>query len=161
MSGETATSTERPQHQAETDGIQLLEGESVLENRRPSWTLWWWQIGLAVLVLLIGVGSDAPIGAIVAAGLIFGYVVLSRANSRYIITDERIKGKIGLLSSKTMEYRISDLRSLATSQGIFERLVGHGTLEFQAGANNKLIWHGVPDYEQVAHTARERQRAFE
>lgn len=142
MSGENAYSTDQPTHQADTDGIQLLDGESLLENRRPSWTLWWWQIGLAVLVLLIGVGGDAAFGGIVAAALIFGYVVLARAQSRYIVTSERIKAKIGLLSSQTMEYRISDLRSLATKQSIWERIVGHGTLEFQAGANNNLIWHG-------------------
>lgn len=160
MSGETVTG-ERVEHHAETDGINLMEGESALENRRPSWTLWWKQIGLAVLVLLGGVGGDAAVGGIVGAGLIFGYVVFSRAQSRYIVTDERIKGKIGVLSKTEMEYRIADLRSIASSQTLFERLVGHGSIEFQAGANNKLVWHGVPEYKDVTNTVREQQRQYE
>lgn len=160
MPGETATGGQ-VEHHAKTDGVTLMEGESVLENRRPSWTLWWKQIGLAVLVLLAGIGGDAAIGGIVGAGLVFGYVVFSRAQSRYIVTDERIKGKIGVLSKEEMEYRIADIRSIGSSQSIFERLVGHGTIEFQSGANNKLIWHGVPEYKEVTNTVREQQRQYE
>lgn len=161
MSGETPTSQETVQHQAATDGINLMGGESVLENRRPSWTLWWKHLAVAVLVLLAGLGGDAAIGGILVAGIIVGYVVFSRAQSRYIVTDERIQGKVGLLSKKSMEYRISDLRSIGTSRSFFEQLVGHGTLEFQAGANNKLVWHGVPDHQDVANTVREKQRDYE
>lgn len=163
MSGEPATSEGQVEHRAATDGIQLMQGESVLENRRPSWTLWWKQIALAVLVLLAGLasGSEGIIGGVVIAGAIFGYVVYSRAESRYIVTDERIKGKIGVLSKSEMEYRIADLRSIASSQSAIERLVGHGTVSFRAGANNELVWHGVPDYNEVTNTVRERQRAYE
>lgn len=156
MSAETANSRD-VQHQAETDGIQLMEGESVLQNRRPSWTLWWKQIALAVLVLLGGLAGDAVIGGV----LIAGYVVFSRAESRYIVTDEPTKGKVGVISKSSMEYRLADLRSLATSQSLFEWLVGHGTLEFQAGANNKLVWHGVPEYKAVGNTVREEQRKYD
>lgn len=161
MSGKTSTRQGQAQHRAKTDGIALMNGESVLNNRRPSWTLWWKQLALAVLVLLGGLAGDAAVPGIVVAGLIFGYVVFSRAQSRYIVTNERIKGAVGVLSKESMEYRIADLRSLATSQSLFERLVGHGSLEFQAGANNKLVWHGVPEYKEVANTVREQQRRYE
>lgn len=161
ISGQAATSQEHVQHQADTDGITLMEGESVLENRRPSWTLWWKHLTVAVLVLLAGLGGDAAAGGILVAGLLVAYVVISRAQSRYIVTDERIKGKIGLLSKTTMEYRIADLRGIATSRSLFEQLVGHGSIEFQAGTTTYLVWHGVPDYEQVANTVREQQRKYE
>lgn len=98
--------------------------------------------------------SDGAVGRLILAGLVFGYVVFSRAQSRCVVTDERIKGKIRVISSKPIEYRIEDARSLATSQGLLERLVSHGSLEFQAGANNKLVWHGVTDYDQVANSVR-------
>jgi uncharacterized membrane protein YdbT with pleckstrin-like domain len=112
-------------------------------------------------VLIGGLAGDAPIAGIVITGIIFGYVVYSRSESRYIVTDERVKGKIGVISTTTMEYRIADLRSIGTSRSLFERLVGHGTIELQSGAKNKLIWHGVPDHEQVANTIREKQRDYE
>lgn len=161
MSSEVGSNTEGIQHQAPTEGIALLEGESVLENRRLGWMVWWKHLGFAVLVLLFGLAGDAAAGGIVVAGLILGYVVLARSKSRYVVTDERIKGKVGLLKKETMEYRIGDLRSLKTEQSLFERLFGHGTLVFESGANNRLKWHGVPEYEQVANTVREQQRNYE
>lgn len=161
MIGEVETTGEHARHRSSTEGIALMEGESVLENRRPGWTLWWKHLGFAMLVLLVGIGGDAAAGGILVAGALFGYVVLARSKSRYIVTDERIKGKLGLVSKTTMEYRVADLRSIKTTQSVFERLIGYGTLEFRAGANNRLIWHGVPDHEQVANTVREQQRKYE
>jgi Bacterial membrane flanked domain. len=157
MSQNTATSPEQVTHQAVTDGIDCMQGESVLQNRRPSWTLWWKQIGFAALAALVSL-TDGAVGGLILGGLVFAYVVFSRAQSRYVVTDERIKGKIGVISSKTIEDRIEDLRSLATSQRLFERVVSHGSLEFQAGANNKLVWHGVTNHDQVAKSVRTQMR---
>jgi uncharacterized membrane protein YdbT with pleckstrin-like domain len=123
--------------------------------------MWWKQIALAVLVLLGGVSGDAAGGGVVVAGLIFGYVVLSRMQSRYIVTDERVKMKKGLLSKTAREYRIPDLQSITTSQSIFERLLGHGSVEFRTADNTSVVWHGVPDYKDVSNTIREEQRKHE
>lgn len=161
MSSEVETPTDQIQHQAPTEGIALLEGESVLENGRVGWMVWWKHIVFAAFVLLVGLAGDAAVPGIAVAGLVSGYVVLARSKSRYIVTDERIKAKIGLLKKETMEYRIGDLRSLKTEQSLFERLFGHGTLIFESGANNLQIWNGVPEYEQVANTVREQQRKYE
>lgn len=161
MSSEVGSNTEGIHHQAPTEGIALLEGESVLENRRLGWMVWWKHLGFAALVLLFGLAGDAAAGGIVVAGLIVGYVVLARSNSRYIVTDERIKGKVGLLKKMSMEYRISDIRSLETNRSLLERLFSHGTLRFRAGTNNEIAWHGVPEYEQVANTVRQHQRKHE
>lgn len=158
---ETATSDETVQHQTNTDGINLMEGESVLQNRRPSWTLWWKQIALAVFVLLAGLGGDSAAGGIVVGGGIFAYVVIARMQSRYVVTDERVKAKVGLLSKMSREYRISDIQSLSTSQSLFERLVGHGSLALRTASNDEIVWHGVPDYQDVGNSIREEQRKYD
>lgn len=157
---ETATSNQTS-HRAETDGIDLMQGESVLQNRRPGWSMWWKQIGFAALVLLAGIGGDAAGAAVVVSGLIFGYVVLSRMQSRYIVTDERVKMKKGLLSKTSREYRIPDLQSITTSQSLFERLLGHGSVEFRTADNTSVLWHSVPEYKDVSNTIREEQRKHE
>lgn len=160
MSGETTTSRQT-QHEASPDGIQLMDGESVLSNSRPSWSLWWKQIALAILLLLGGLAGDSAVGGIVVGGAIFAYVVVARMQSRYIVTDERVRKKVGLLSKSSGEYRIADIRSLSTEQSIFERLLGHGTIRIRAGANNEIPFVGVPEYRDVANQIRERQRAYE
>jgi len=158
---ETSTNKDVVQHQAETDGIDLMQGESVLQNRRPSWSLWWKQISLSVLVLLFGLGGNAVAGGFVIAALIFAYVVLSRMQSRYVVTDERVKAKVGLISKMSREYRIADINSLSTSQSIFERLFGHGSIAIRTASNDEIIWHGVPDYKSVTNTIREEQRKYD
>lgn len=158
---ETTTSTETTTHQADTDGIDLLQGESVLQNRRPGWAIWWKQIALAVLVLLSGVAGDAAAGGFLVAAIIFGYVVLSRMQSRYLVTDERVKMKTGLLSKQSREYRIPDLQSITTSQSVFERLLGHGSITIRTASNDEIVWHSVPEYKDVANSIREEQRAQE
>jgi membrane protein YdbS with pleckstrin-like domain len=168
MSGEVSNSQQNQtsaghatQHEASTDGINLLQGESVLQNRRPGWSLWWKQIAFAALVLLVGAGGDAAGGAIIISGLIFAYVVISRMQSRYIVTDERVKAKVGILSKMSREYRLNDVQSLSSKQSLFERLFGHGTLTFRTASNDEITWHGVPEYQDVANTVRRIQRQYE
>lgn len=158
---ETATSNETVQHQEETDGINLMQGESVLANRRPGWSLWWKEIGFAILVLLGGLAGDAAAGGIVIAGALIGYATLSRMQSRYIVTDERVKAKLGLLSKTTREYRIADINSITTNQSIVERLLGYGSITLRTASNDEIVWHGVPEYEQVGNNIREQQRQYE
>lgn len=158
---ETTTQTDTVQHQADTDGIDLMQGESVLQNRRPSWSLWWKQITLAVLVLLFGLAGDAAVPGVIVAAAIFAYVVFSRMQSRYVVTDERVKAKVGLISKTSREYRIADINSLSTSQSIFERLLGHGTITIRTASNDEIVWHGVPGYKDVTNTVREEQRKYD
>lgn len=158
---ETASVNDTVQHRADTEGIDLMSGESVLQNRRPGWSLWWKQIAFAAFVLLAGLGGDAAAGGFFIGAIIFGYVVISRMQSRYIVTNERVKAKVGILSKVSREYRIADLNSITTSQSIFERLLGHGSLVFRSASNDEIVWHGVPDYTAVGNTIREEQRKYD
>jgi uncharacterized membrane protein YdbT with pleckstrin-like domain len=140
-----------------------MDGESVLVNRRPGWTLWTKQIAVAALIAVFGLagGLDTILGAMVLAGAILGYVVVSRSKSRYIVTDERVKAQIGLLSKTSMEYRIADIKSLSTSQALFERLLDYGTVSIRSGDNTQITWHAVTDHERVSNTIREQQRKYD
>jgi len=154
------TAGQTAQHRASTDGIDLMQNETALENRRPGWAVWSWQIALAVVVLLVGAAGQS-IGGIVAGAVIFGYVVISRMQSRYIVTDERVKATVGLLSKRSREYRIPDIQSLTTSQSIVERIFSHGSVTLKTASNDQITWTGVPEYSEVANTIREEQRAYD
>lgn len=163
MSGETATPAQTT-HQAETDGIDLLSDEVVLENEHPGWSVWWKHLAFAGLVLLFGLGSGESQGVLfglLVGGGLAGYVVAARQRSRYIVTNERVKAQVGLLSSWAREYRIADVQSLTTDQSLFERILGHGHITVRAASNDQMILYGMPDYEQVCRSLRERQRELE
>jgi uncharacterized membrane protein YdbT with pleckstrin-like domain len=81
--------------------------------------------------------------------------------SRYAVTDERVKVKLGLLSKVAREYRIADVNSITTSQSVFERLLGHGSIAIRTASNDEIVWHGVPEYKEVAGSIREEQRKYE
>lgn len=155
---ETATSGETVTHQASTDGITLVDGESVVLNRHPGWLIWWKQIALGVFLLLVGVGAGAIIEGVVLAGASFGFAVLARRGSRYIVTDKRVKGKIGMLSIRTERCDIPEIDSLSTEQSTFEGILGYGTIRIQTASNSAVVWPSIPEYQSVADTIREQQR---
>lgn len=164
----TRTKGEIDSHQAPTEGISLLDGELVLSNKHPDWSNWPKSMVLGAIFALAALGAIAGgevggfFGSVVVAGLIFGYVYLSRKSSRYIVSTERVKKNVGLLRNSTGETRIKDIRSLSTSQGIIERLFGKGTVQIDStGAGGTLWIRGVADHEELANVIREQQQALE
>jgi uncharacterized membrane protein YdbT with pleckstrin-like domain len=160
----TQNTSQQTTHRESTEGIDLLPDEQVLANAHPGWSVWWKHLLVAVLIVLGGLGTgegSSILGGIVVGGAIVGYVYLSRIQSRYIVTNERVKGKVGLISSKTREYRISDLESISTEMSIMERLLSLGNIKMRTAANDQMRWGGVPNHEQVARQMRERRRAYD
>lgn len=162
MSTEHGHATE-VQHEPGTSGINLMDGESVLQNRRPGWGLWWKHLLGAVLVVLIGLGGGADTlpGAVLIAGILVGYVAIARSKSRYIVTDERVKMDIGLIRSESREYRISDVQGIDTSQSFIAKLFGIGDIGVRTADGTEIPWRGVPDHKAVAQTIREHQRQYD
>ena len=155
-------------HQDSTDGVNLLEGEFVLENRHPHWVNWPISLTVAALFALGALGSAASgdvgslITSLVIAGLLFGYVYYSRQQSRYVVTNQRVIKKVGLLRRSTGETRITDIRSLQTKQGILERPIGRGSVQIDStGTGGLLGIDGVDDYQSLANTIRTQQQQLD
>ena len=150
-------------HEASTEGVSVLDGETVLENIHPSYEYWWKTIAFAVIVLLFGLAGGTGgsiIGGLVIAALILGLVYYSRTRSRYVITDERVIQRVGLIRRDTDEMRIEDVQNLRTSRSIFERVLSHGHIEVQTGsATGVMTMSAIRDHERVANLLRERQRS--
>lgn len=149
-------------------GINLLEGEEVLKNELPSWVNWWILLIPAAVIAIVGViafiSGDFAGGLIILliAGIPISYVRYARRQSRYIVTNQRVKKSVGLLRKSTGEVRIADIRGLSTEQGLLERLVGKGSVLIDSGAAaGKLGIQGVANPQDVAATIREQQRRIE
>lgn len=161
---ETEPRTEQTTHRASTEGIDLLPDEEVLVNTHPGWSVWWKHLLAAGVFVLFGLASGdggSILAALLVGGGLAGYVYLSRIQSRYIVTNERVKGKVGLISSSSREYRISDIESVSTEQSIVERILSLGNIQFRTAANDTMIWGGVPDHEDVGHQIRKRRRQYD
>lgn len=169
MSSGTATQGNATQtHQASTEGISLLDGEVVLANEHPSWANWPKSLILGAIFVLAALGGIAGgevgsfFGAVIVAGLFFGYIYLARMRSRYIVTNQRVKKSVGLLTNSTGEARISDIRSLSTQQGLVERFLGKGTVQIDStGAGGTLGISGVSNHEELANLIREQQQKLD
>lgn len=136
----------------QVEGFTLLEGEEVLHNVRPAWSNWANELILYGLLCFVGIGF-----------LLLPIPWYKRTKTRYIVTSERVMHKEGgLLGTSTNEYRISDIRQLQTGATLFEKVLGHGNIQFSSGGAGTLIqFHGIGDYESVANTIRTRQRELE
>lgn len=152
-------------HKANPDGINLLEEEYVLENRKPHWVNWWKSIAIGGLFGLTTVSAAASgdFGSVILPLLItvvaLGYAYYSREKSQYVVTNQRVLKKLGLIRRSTGETRISDIRSLQTEEGLFERLTGTGSVAIDStGAGGLLGIKGVKDHESLANTIRTQQR---
>lgn len=135
----------------DAEGVTLIEDEKVLHNMRPSWSAYANSlIGIALL-------SIPTLGF----GLVFLIIPwLKRKNSRYIITDNRVIQKSGILNSHSKDYRIEDIRQLQTGASWFEKMLGHGNIQFasSAGATSLITFSGISDYQSVANTIRTQQQ---
>lgn len=151
-------------HRASTEGIDLMPDEEVLVNVHPSWSVWMTHLIAGGLIILFGVASgsaEGVVGGLLIGGGLIGLVYTGRKSSRYVVTSERVKHKIGLLSKSSREYRISDIESLTTEMSLFERLLGHGNIKIRTAANDGVQWEGVPEHEQVARQVREMRREYD
>lgn len=151
-----------------TADITLLENEQVLKYEEPSWTNWWLLILVVAFVTLLGLGALAGgeiVGSLILfiiAGLLYVYVRYARKRSRYIVTNQRVKKRVGLARRTTGETRIADIRGLSTKQGLLERVVGKGSVLIDSGAAaGKLRIRGVADHDGLANTIREQQQRLE
>lgn len=128
-------------------GIQLLEGEEVLHDMRPSWGNYSKSLWSALLTIWL-----------LGFGLVFlVYPFLARRSERYIITTDRVIHRSGLMSTTTNEYRIADIRGIQTGQSLMEKVFGSGNIKFTA-AGGTITFSGVPDAQQAANSIR-RQKA--
>jgi len=152
--------SEEAGHEASTAGINPLDGESVLKNVHPSWINWKWRLFSAFFFVIIGamIGGDVGAFFIVLGLLQVLSTFFSRRASRYIVTNQRVKVKVGLLGSSTQEARLDTLNGISTKSGLIEGLFGKGTVSVTDAAREEMYIKGVGNYQDLARTLREQQR---
>lgn len=150
--------------------MDLNPGEVVIFEGRPSWRsiLGFYFLGLLAAAAAFAIGllaADAGIGA--AAGgavllivLLWGW--LKRFHTRYAITNRRLHIRRGILSRDIEETRLERVQDVKVSQGLGQRILGVGTVDFgtsaESGAGFRFEGIANPDYvarqvDRVVHEA--------
>ena len=144
--------------------MDLHEGETVLFEGRPSWRsiLGFYIVGIlvsaaigAVVALVDKTGTGIVVFVVLAALVVLiGY--LRRLSTRYVISDERLWIKHGLLARRTQETRLARVQNVNTDQSVLERMLRVGTVDFDTAGSDApeayFSFRGFDDPGKVAQT---------
>jgi uncharacterized membrane protein YdbT with pleckstrin-like domain len=140
--------------------MDLSQGERELFRDHPSWrSLFLHYLGGTVVALIAafiadkasGAGTGVVVGVVVfALVIVIGYVV--RMSTRYVITNERLHIRRGMLSRHIQQTRLERVQDMAVKQGLFERMLLIGTVDFDTAGGDKdedFAFRGVAHPEKV------------
>jgi uncharacterized membrane protein YdbT with pleckstrin-like domain len=111
-------------------------------------------IGVAALVLVIlGLLADSWGTAVVIAAVIAGLTLvvgyLRRIGTKYLITTQRLRISRGLVRKKVQETRLERVQNVNYQQGVLDRMLGVGTVDFDtAGSDDsefRFEWVNEPE----------------
>ena len=163
----------RPQENVQdADWLHLTEDENVQWSGRPSrFTILFAIIGgllfvlggiIGTLILLSVLDGQAlpawvgflPLGLTVAGVVIVGKTYLEWLRLLYVITDEEIYVKHGLISRDVTQIRLDRVQNTSFDQTILERMLSFGDVRiYTAGTSTEdLTFRNVPDPERIKST---------
>ena len=151
--------------------MDLHSGEQIIFSGRPSWrsTLQFYLGGLVLAAIAGGIAlavKDSSIGAAVGGAvfvivLVVGY--LKRLGTHYVVSNERLHIRRGLISKHIQETRLERVQNVNTNQSVIERILQIGTVDFDtAGSGDSdFAFKGVGQPEKVVAAVDRAQRAIQ
>jgi uncharacterized membrane protein YdbT with pleckstrin-like domain len=146
----------------------LIEGEDVVLDLRPHWIALTRGVLVAVLVavawiLLLsrvakGTTGDVERWLILGIGgaLVVAYTVRDVTwwlTSNFVVTTDRIIRREGFVAKRSMEIPLEAINDVRFEQGVFERMIGAGTLVIQSASEaGREEFSDVRDPEMVQRT---------
>jgi membrane protein YdbS with pleckstrin-like domain len=85
---------------------------------------------------------------------------LSAKNTKLTVTDDHIILKHGILSKSINEVYLTDVRNVKIAQGLFQRLMGTGTIEISTASSSfdDIIVHGLPHPYKIKDIINDARR---
>jgi len=149
--------------------MDLHPSEHILFSGHPSWrsALSFHFKGLAIAAVVgvvVAVASSTGTGiavgvALLALAIVIG--VVKRFATQYVVTNERLHIRRGILSKRTQETRLARVQNVNTDQSVLERLMRIGTVDFDtAGTDDSdFTFYGIANpavvVQQVDRALRE------
>ena len=110
---------------------------------------------LILFIFVISPGSDAAFSLLIVILLtLLPLVYYRRYAHRYVVQNGRIEHQKGILARRVNSVRVKDIRAINIKQGIIERLLNIGTLEFSSagGAGIEVTWWGLCYPDEIKNT---------
>ncbi len=152
---------------------QSPEKETMNYIARPAWLNQWWQISVMFLMPVVFVmaliwGKQyfsaenlRVVYVVIIAVFVYlvAVVIYRRYSWAYMINDETIESREGLIARKVCSIRVRDLRNINVKQSLWQRLIGVGDVEFSSagGSGIEVSFRGVNDPLQVKSLAQRMQ----
>ena len=140
----------------------LLDGEVVALDLRPHWWFFAGPLFSGIPVLALGILASRQDGDL---GVALWYVTLAAAlgwavwlgsrlvswqTTHFVITSERLVFRSGILAKHTRDIPLEKVNDLASSQSLFERLIGAGDLVIEsAGERGQEVFSDIPHPDAV------------
>ena len=140
------------------------QGESEVWSGRPSvfHYLPLRILGLLLAALGLGLVFIVPTGSVlIVVGIwIVVYSFLDRTMRIYTVTSQRVVVKEGIISRKTAEVLLRDIRAVVMKQSVLERIFGLGTVSVgSAGtAGLEVVFAGLRSPAELRDLIRDAQR---
>ena len=119
--------------------------------------------GALVIALIVGLISSVFLG-VVAALVLIALVVLAglikRTATDYMVTNQRLYIRRGILSKKVQQTRIDRVQNVNTEQRFRDRLLRVGTVDFDTAGtdDSEFRFVGISDPVKVAAAVDQAQR---
>jgi uncharacterized membrane protein YdbT with pleckstrin-like domain len=108
-------------------------------------------LGIATAVLIIGI----PL-------LIVGIIAIVRlATVEVAVTDKRIIGKIGLISTSTLDLRLAKLEGISVRRRLFGAIFNYGSVTVAGSGNTRITFPGMHNPEALRRAFVNAAEEFE
>lgn len=124
--------------------IDLRPGENVLYQGRPSWRALlsfyvWGVFAAAAIGVIVALVESAGLGVAVGVGLLVLLLLigwLRRLGTKYLVTDQRLRIRRGILSKAVQETRLERVQNVNYDQSPLDRVLGVGTVDFDTAGTD-------------------------
>ncbi|KZM75977.1 PH domain-containing protein [Nocardia terpenica] len=145
----------------------LAPDERLLLHRHPHWKMLFWPAVTFIVATALagfaggfawrhldGTGHDAALIAIAAAwaALVLwrgAAPVLRWKTTHFIVTDRRVLIREGVLTHTGIDIPMNRISSVQFRHGVFDRMLGTGTLIIDAASGDPLEYDDIPDVQKV------------
>lgn len=119
--------------------------ETTIYRLHPDWLYFGGLLSMGGIALIFTIQSGSLTAVLCAFAVPGLLVVYGRYRRTYMVTDQRVIMRIGLIARNTNEMEIRHIRGINVRQSLLGRLLGIGTIEIISAADGgaEVVFGGV------------------